>query len=659
MTIWEPIHPEIIKASQEIAIAGKYDDAIFAAFRIVEAMLQERIASKSIGEALIVEAFEGDPPQVNISSDPRDRRGIRDLFAGALSNIRNDRGHKKTPLTPCESINDCVLYLAVASFLINLLAKDKNTFPRIDSVRILGTAEDPRAELRGINFAGSRVAVVAGGAQISIVRKAPTVLEIVLPRNFFGNISVVADGKRSGESFCDVSSLGKEPESYLEVIAAELPLYSDAKAHKKRPEVVGILLRSIDSSRESIIISPTYPGRYEAGHYVTHGPYEHGTSVGETWFADPTTGSIEYAWTGSMIATPNMVGAVGTFRLGGISILPTSVHTQVGENRRLRVSGWGRDGPVQKELDVTGRVRWKTSDSSVAFVKEGVVIPKGLGRARAECELDGFVASVELSVEHLLKGQRTTYFQGLRRLQQIRFDREDNLYISNQGPSVFRLDKTGAFAEVVRISSSPRGFPGIDCLCLDTDKNLYVNDVSKRSAFKFEWNGKAYENPIQIAGTLAGAKKGIAVANSGDVFVAVMGSPGQGWIVRREIDGKETSFPTKGMPIWLAAGPDGNIYVPIVASSSILIYQPDGALVGEIPHQFKDAGISDILVSADGAVYLGFFHAGRILRISYKTPLWHAELLPQHFGTPGGIAMDSRGRLYVSDSAGNSIDVVY
>lgn len=657
--MWDQIHPEIIKASQEIAEIGKYEDAIFAAFRVVEAIIQERIASKSIGEALIVEALGGDTPLITISSDPRDQRGIRDLFSGALGNIRNDRGHKKSPLTPCESIDDCVLYLGVASFLLYLLKKDKNTFPRVDSLRILGTAEQPRAELRGINFAGSQVTVLAGGTQASVVRRAPTVLEIVLPQGFFGTIIVSVDGKVSGESFCDVSSLGKQPEGYFEIITAELPLYSDNKALSKRPDVVGLLLRAVEPSREVITIVPVFPGLYDAGHYVTHGPYKHGTSVGETWYIDPATRAIEYAWGGSMIAAPKVVGTVGTFKLGGISIFPTSVNTQVGENRSLRVSGWWRDGLVQKELDLTDRVKWKNIDPSVAFVDRGIVIPKKLGKVRAECELDGFVASVELSVEHLLRGQRTIYFQGLRRLQQIRFDQDDGLYICNQGPSVFRLDKAGALAEVVRISTSPRAGAGVDCLGLDADKNLYVNDVSKHSAFKFEWNGKAYENPTEIAGGVAGAKKSIAVSDSGDVFIAVMGPPGQGWIVRRELDGKETSFPVKGMPIWLAAGPDGNIYVPIMASSSILVYRPDGTLAEEIPHQVKDSGISDILVSRAGAIYLAFFHTGQILQIRYKAPLWHAEFLPQRFGTPGGIAMDSLGRLYVSDFTGNAIDVIY
>lgn len=657
--MWSQIHPQIIETSRQIAETGKFDDAIFAAFRFVEAEIQERIASTSIGNVLMAEAFEGDPPKINISNDGRDRDGIRELFSGALGNIRNDRGHKKAPFTPCQSMEDCVLYLGFATFLLYLLANDKNTFFRIDSVRVLGGADEPRAEIRGINFAGSKVVVMAKAEEAVVVRKEPTVLEILLPKHFFGEIAVLVDGKRSGETFCDVGSLGKQPESYYELIATEVPLYSDALARNKRHNVVGLLLRSNENSREFLRIVPTHPNLYKSGCYVTHGPFEMGTGVGETWYRDPDTGRIEYAWSSSLIVVPNVLGNAGNFRMGGISILPRLVQTQLGENRCLRVAGWGRDGPTQKELDVTSRVKWKNIDPSIAFIQNGVAIPKKLGRVRVECTLDTFVASAEISVERLIAGQRVTYFQGLRTLQQIRFDREDSLYICNQSHSVFRLDKGGGFEEAIRISSDPKAVAGIDCLAIDGEKNLYVNDVSKHSAFKFSWDGKRYVDPKPIASAVAGAKKGFAVTDAGDVFIAVMGSPNQGWIVRREVNGREAAFPVNGMPIWIAAGPDGHIYVPIAATSTISVYRPDGALAEEIPYNVKGSSVIDILVDKDGTIYLAFFHSGKIMRIGFTGSLWHAEFLPPTFGTPGGIAKDSRGRLYVSDFGGNSIDVIY
>src|SRR6202044_3669150 len=87
--------------------------------------------------------------------------------------------------------------------------------------------------------------------------------------------------------------------------------------------------------------------------------------------------------------------------------------------------------------------------------------------------------------------------------------------------------------------------------------------------------------------------------------------------------------------------------------------RPDGTLVEEIPHHIKDSTVCDVFIGNDGAIYLLFFHTGRILRINKSNRLWHAEFLPHQFGTPGGSAMDSRGRLYVSNFGGDAIYVVY
>jgi hypothetical protein len=82
--MWDNIHPAIRDASRPIAEVGKFDDAIFAAFRYIEGEIQERIGSKSIGQTLLDEAFDGTPPKINISDDARDREGIKEIFSGAL-----------------------------------------------------------------------------------------------------------------------------------------------------------------------------------------------------------------------------------------------------------------------------------------------------------------------------------------------------------------------------------------------------------------------------------------------------------------------------------------------------------------------------------------------------------------------------------------------
>jgi Protein of unknown function (Hypoth_ymh) len=135
--VWGALHTAICDAAKDIACAGKLDDAIFAAFRVVEAEIQERISSRSIGNTLLDEAFDGVPPQLDIVDDSRDQTTIKNLFAGALGNIRNDRGHKRAPFLPCPNVLVCFQHLAFASLLLYLLSRDRNCFPKALSGKLL------------------------------------------------------------------------------------------------------------------------------------------------------------------------------------------------------------------------------------------------------------------------------------------------------------------------------------------------------------------------------------------------------------------------------------------------------------------------------------------------------------------------------------------
>ena len=187
--MWESIHPSICDVARSIAESGNFDDAIFAAFRFTEGEIQERISSKNIGQNLLDEAFDGPTPKIMISSNIHDREGVKKIFSGAFSFIRNDRGHKKSPAVPCKTIGDCLLYLYFASFLLYLLDKDINMFPRIHSIRIFGSYDQPRAEIRGANF-GRSSKVLAVKNEVDIVRINQESIEIILPSKFVGNIKL-------------------------------------------------------------------------------------------------------------------------------------------------------------------------------------------------------------------------------------------------------------------------------------------------------------------------------------------------------------------------------------------------------------------------------------------------------------------------------------
>lgn len=657
MNTWDNIHPAIQQASRPIAEASKYDDAIFAALRYIEGEIQERIGSKSIGQSLLNEAFDTNSPRINISDDARDREGIKEIFSGALSNIRNDRGHKKTPFLPCKTLEGCILYLSFASFLLYLLDKDKHTFPQIQAVRILGSYDQPRIELRGLNFRKD-VRVLAERDEISIVRTSETLIEALLPSRFNGTVKIVLGDTESNEVYCDAASLKQEVDNFYETIAAEIPLYEDCNCTLLRTGVTGLLLRATEGGGEFLRIVPTYPNKYKAGFYVTHGPFQNQV-VGETWYRDPNTGEIHYAWTSSSITIPDVISQAGGPKLVGISILPSRIKTQIDERHTLSILGHFRDGNIRKEIDITDRVAWRSIDPSIVFVNKAIVYPKKLGRSRIECELEGFAASSDISIEHFPKGERAVYFQGLRRLQQIKFDSEDNLYICNQSASIYQILRAGGFREVVRVSLPDTAPYGIDCIALDSKRNLFATDVAKRMCLRFPWTGQRYSNPDTLATVVSGTKKGIVVDSTGHIFVAVMG-PGihEGSIIHIEPNGRESFFQTRDTPIYLALDSGGNIVTPSTSERAIHIYSRNGELINIIPHGVEDS-VSDILIDPSGAIYLPFFYSGQLFRITIEQSGPKLEKVAEGFPTPGGIAMDSQGRIYISNFGGNTIELIY
>ncbi len=479
-----------------------------------------------------------------------------------------------------------------------------------------------------------------------------------MKHNFTGVLNVVVNDKESNEVNCDTHLLGQRANNLYEIINVEIPLYEDAACTCMRSGVVGLLLQVTESGREYLRIVPTYPGRFKAGYYVTHGPFENDT-VDETWYRDLESGEICNAWTGSTITIPKIIGKAGTPQLVGISILPNKVKTQIEERRTLKVIGSLKDGSVRKEIDLTSKAIWKTFDAATAFVKDGVLFPKRLGRTKVECEVEGFVGAADILIGHYSKGERSVYFQGVRRLQQIRFDAEDNLYFCNQSSSIYQIARGGGFQEVIRVPI-PDTYPfGIDCIAIDSKRNLYANNIVKQACLRFSWDGKKYGSPQTFATVVKGNKNSIVLDPEGHIFVAVVASTGgNGYIIHVAPDGKEEFFPTLDAPIYLALDRQGNIYTPSRNERAIHVYTRNGEFVRKVYHGIE-GGESDIFIDLAGAIYLPFFYSGQLYKFVVEESQTKSELIAEGFQAPGGLAMDSQGHIYISNFGGNSIDIVY
>ncbi len=651
---WDIIHPNIRAASETITLAGKYDDAIFAAFRTIEAEIQQRAKSKSIGQHLLDEAFDGQLPKIEIADAGNDRIGIKSLFSGALSNIRNDRGHKKVPFLPCSTPDGCHLYLSFASFLLYLLDRDRNVLPHIDAVRVFGTDVNPRVEIRGQNFRADAI-VLAEEQKVDVVRLTSESIEAILPSPFVGYISIRDKGINSNKVLCDSETVAKEPKSTYEALHADLPLFSDPKCTRQRSGVFGLLIRATESGRAFLRIVPTRYGRYKAGNYITHGPWEKG-GVDESWYRDPDTGEPKYAWTGSLVMCPDVLGPAAPSKLVGITLLPQTVSMPLNSRRYLRPIGWFQNGPVRIEQDIAAKVSWQTSNEKIAYAKGSTLFGKGLGTANIECRLETYFAKTSVSIGSAVRGERTIYLEGFRRLQHIRFDADNNLYFVNQGPSVWRISHDGTLDEVIRVSSLESQPVGIDCLAIDSN-NIYVNDLHRRVCLRFPFANNQLGSPKTIATLIPKCtKKGIAIDSNGNVFVAVLDNPKHGWIIRVSPDGNESVIDTQHLITCLAINANNEICTPSNDDHAVHVYGNDGTLRHTYVHGIDDSS-SDIAIDATGAFILPFFYSGKVFRVHPDRPS-QPQLIAEGFRNPCGVAFDAAGQLYVSNFGGMSIEKV-
>ncbi|WP_156175127.1 hypothetical protein [Bradyrhizobium sp. LTSP849] len=310
-----------------------------------------------------------------------------------------------------------------------------------------------------------------------------------------------------------------------------------------------------------------------------------------------------------------------------------------------------------REVDVTDRVTWTIADTSIAYASGPTLISKALGKTRISCHLDNFEATATVTIESIPKQDSVIFFQGLRRLQQLRFSTDGNLFICNQSAQVYRIDPSGRFETVLRLPVADTAVYAITRLAVDAQNRLYVNDLTRNACHRFEWDGKKYARGTLLATKSIGSKQSIATNSLGQAFITIFGrSIDTGTVARIDPDGTEVEFSLRSLATSIAIDSQDNIYVDNRRAKCIDVFRGDGTFIEPISHGSADS-VSDITIDNQGTLFLALFHSGRVLVLpkGSRTP----TLLPGTFGTLGGIALDSLDRIYVSDFGGDRISLIY
>jgi len=113
------VHPEISKVSKRLFDDGHYSQATFEAFKYIDKEVHRLSHLSESGYKLMMQAFNDSTPKIKLTnlvttSEIDEQSGYKYIFAGAITAIRNPRGHeylfRETP-------DQCLDHLSLASLL--------------------------------------------------------------------------------------------------------------------------------------------------------------------------------------------------------------------------------------------------------------------------------------------------------------------------------------------------------------------------------------------------------------------------------------------------------------------------------------------------------------------------------------------------------------
>jgi uncharacterized protein (TIGR02391 family) len=121
--LWEDLHPEIVSAARNRLEAGHFSDAVEAALKEinskVKALVLGQAGAELDGARLMTRAFSLDNPILRLAdlsteSGRSEQQGYMQIFAGAMTGIRNPKAHANITIDS----NRAVHFLYLASLLM-------------------------------------------------------------------------------------------------------------------------------------------------------------------------------------------------------------------------------------------------------------------------------------------------------------------------------------------------------------------------------------------------------------------------------------------------------------------------------------------------------------------------------------------------------------
>jgi sugar lactone lactonase YvrE len=244
-------------------------------------------------------------------------------------------------------------------------------------------------------------------------------------------------------------------------------------------------------------------------------------------------------------------------------------------------------------------------------------------------------------------------------------DPSGNLYVvDSKNNRIQKLSAAGAVVATWGSAGSGEGELKDPCgIAIGPDGNVYVADTWNHRIQKFDANGRflrqwAPENPGFWG------PRGIVVANDGKVFVTDTGNKR---VVSFTSEGEPLgSWGTEGSkpgqfiePVGIGVDAEGNVVVVDTGNRRLQFFRPDETFLKEVPVYGMEEFYTEPYLSIAGAVFYitdSYNHRFARYRDGNLTGTWGKSGSGNgEFNRPIGIAADTSGNVYVSDTMNHRI----
>jgi uncharacterized protein (TIGR02391 family) len=112
------LHPDLRGAAYDALVRGNFQQAVSAAFRVLEVKIRNASGLEGVGAALMRAAFHEDTgPLRSDVADRGERQALPHLFAGAFGWVRNPAIHRDVPM---DDVSHAMEQLLFASLLLRI-----------------------------------------------------------------------------------------------------------------------------------------------------------------------------------------------------------------------------------------------------------------------------------------------------------------------------------------------------------------------------------------------------------------------------------------------------------------------------------------------------------------------------------------------------------